>query len=66
MKVLRLRFSTVDGSSFVLSLRNPKEGLTASEVEDLAEVILGLQPFAVELLELADARVVEQSVSELI
>jgi len=66
LKSLRLRFSTVDGSSFVLSLRDPKEGLSAQEVEDLAETILGLQPFTAELLELVDARVVEQTVSDLI
>lgn len=68
-KTLQLSFTTAQGKQTSLTVDDPKEGLTSSEVEVAMELIISSGVFEVDgsPLETAKgARIVERNVTELV
>ncbi|MEL1135910.1 DUF2922 domain-containing protein [Desulfitobacterium sp. THU1] len=67
-KVLRLTFTTSGGKNLTITVANPKEGLTKSEIEVVMDTILAKNIFLTsggELSSKRDARIVGTSTDDL-
>lgn len=67
-QTLELRFNTVNGKTLTLSVSEPKEGITASEVATVMQTIIDQDVFHNEgfaIVEILQARIIERNVSEL-
>ena len=67
-KVLELKFDTTNGKSLTLSIDQPKQGVTSSEIENAMSTIISANIFHVSgssLESINQARIVERTVSEI-
>lgn len=68
-KTLELKFKTANGKSKNLSLRNPRENLTAAEIQPAMDAIVGLGAFEVKGVNpyaaIDSARYVERTVTDI-
>jgi len=67
--VLEMKFDTVDGKTFTLSVDEPREDLTALEVETGMQALLSSDAFHVNganLVSANQARIIERNVTELV
>jgi len=66
-QVLELKFDTSNGKSITLTVNEPKENLTAAEVENVMQTIIDSNIFhsnGGSLIAINQARIVERTVSE--
>ena len=67
---LELKFLTADGKTRNLSVKNPKSGLTAVELQPAMDAIIGLNTFEVKGINpftaVNSARYVERTITDLI
>jgi len=66
-KVLELKFNTENGKTMTLTVNDPKESLTAGEVEAAMQEIIASNVFhynGSSLVAINQARIVERNVSE--
>ncbi|MEA3507891.1 MAG: DUF2922 domain-containing protein [Synergistota bacterium] len=66
MKSLRMVFGTVSGNNWSLTLRYPKEDITAAEVTTAMQSVIDSGVFASGLNSILSAEVIERTVSELV
>ncbi len=66
MKSLRMVFGTVSGDDWSLTLRYPKEGITAAEVTTAMQSVIDSGVFTSGLNSILSAEVIERTVSELV
>ena len=65
-KTLRMIFNTVDNDQFVLSVKDPKDGLTATEVESAMNAIIATDAFVAGPVSIDSAEIVDRTVIELL
>jgi len=65
-KTLRMIFNTVDDKQFVLSVADPKDNLTAAEVESAMNAILATDAFVAGPVSINSAEIVDREVIELL
>lgn len=65
-KTLRMVFGTVAGDPWSLTLRYPKENLTAQDVETAMQAIIDADVFASGLTEIVSAQIIDRVVTDLI
>ncbi len=65
-KTLRMIFTTVDNDQFVLSVADPKDGLTATEVQSAMNAILATDAFVAGPVAIDSAEIVDREVIELL
>ena len=65
-KTLRMVFGTVVGDPWSLTLRYPKENLTAQDVETAMQAIIDADVFASGLTEIVAAQIIDRTVTDLI
>ena len=66
-KVLELKFDTENGKTMTLTVNEPKESLTAAEVEAVMQTIIASNVFhnnGSSLVAINQARIVDRTVSE--
>ncbi|HOA77308.1 MAG TPA: DUF2922 domain-containing protein [Thermosynergistes sp.] len=66
MKTLRMIFNTADDDQWVLSLRYPKDDITAAEVETAMQTIVDNDVFVSGPVSIAGAEIVDRTVTELL
>ena len=65
-KTLRMVFGSVVGDPWSLTLRYPKENLTAQDVETAMQAIIDADVFASGLTEIVSAQIIDRTVTDLI
>ena len=65
-KTLRMIFNTADNDQFVLSVADPKDDLTALEVESAMNAILATDAFVAGPVSIDSAEIVDREVIELL
>jgi hypothetical protein len=65
-KTLRMVFGTVVGDPWSLTLRYPKDDLTAQDVETAMQAIIDADVFASGLTEIVAAQIIDRTVTDLI
>lgn len=65
-KTLRMIFNTADDDQFVLSVANPKDDLTAPEVEAAMNAITATDAFVAGPVSIEGAEIVDREVIELL
>ncbi|HPZ77000.1 MAG TPA: DUF2922 domain-containing protein [Thermosynergistes sp.] len=65
-KTLRMIFNTADNDQFVLSVADPKDDLTAPEVESAMNAILATDAFVAGPVSIDSAEIVDRTVIELL
>ena len=65
-KTLRMVFGTVVGDPWSLTLRYPKDNLTAQDVETAMQAIIDADVFASGLTEIVAAQIIDRTVTDLI
>lgn len=65
-KTLRMIFTTVDNDQFVLSVSDPKDDLTATEVEAAMNAILATDAFVAGPVAIDSAEIVDREVIKLL
>lgn len=67
-KSLRMVFEATDGSSFSISLNNPKDGVTTTEIEGVMDTIISKNIFQAaggDLVSKKDAKVIDTTTNDM-
>ncbi len=65
-KTLRMIFNTVDNDQMVLSVADPKDDITAAEVESAMNAIIATDAFVAGPVAIDSAEIVDRTVIELL
>lgn len=65
-KTLRMIFNTVDDDQFVVSVADPKDDITAPEVESAMNTIIATDAFVAGPVSINSAEIVDRTVIELL
>jgi len=67
-KTLRMTFGAADGTSFSISLNNPREGLTAAEIEAAMDTVIAkniFQSSGGDLVAKKDAKIIDTTTNDM-